>query len=110
MTRPAGSLELLFIHTILWGQEAGYRRFGLGMAPLSGLPDHHLASTWVRAGAFIYRHGEHFYNFDGLRAYKEKFAPEWEPRYLASPGGLALPRVLAQASALVSGGLRRLVG
>ncbi|MDC0363025.1 bifunctional lysylphosphatidylglycerol flippase/synthetase MprF [Halioglobus sp.] len=107
---PNGVMELLFIHTILWGQDAGYRCFGLGMAPLSGLPDHHLASTWVRAGAFIYRHGEHFYNFDGLRAYKQKFAPDWEPRYLASPGGLALPRVLAQASALVSGGLRRLVG
>ncbi|NQX90043.1 MAG: bifunctional lysylphosphatidylglycerol flippase/synthetase MprF [Halioglobus sp.] len=107
---PHGVMELLFIHTILWGREEGYRWFGLGMAPLSGLPDHHLASTWVRAGSFIYRHGEHFYNFDGLRAYKEKFAPDWEPRYLASPGGLALPRVLAQASALVSGGLRRLVG
>lgn len=106
---PNGVMELLFIHIILWGQAEGFQWFGLGMAPLSGLPDHQLASTWVRAGAFIYRHGEHFYNFDGLRAYKEKFGPEWDPRYLASPGGLALPRVLAQASALVSGGLRRLV-
>ena len=31
------------------------------------------------------------YNFQGLRAYKEKFDPVWEPRYLAYPGGFACP-------------------
>ena len=41
-----------------------------------------------------------FYNFQGLRAYKEKFNPMWEPRYLAYPGGLALPRILADVAAL----------
>jgi phosphatidylglycerol lysyltransferase len=56
-------------------------------------------------GAFLFRHGEHFYNFQGLRQYKEKFKPEWAPRFLASPGGLALPRVLANVSTLVSRGL-----
>jgi len=44
-----------------------------------------------------------------LRAYKEKFAPVWEPRYLAAPGGLALGRVLASAAGLISGGLRGVV-
>jgi lysylphosphatidylglycerol synthetase-like protein (DUF2156 family) len=37
----------------------------------------------------LFRHGEHFYNFQGLRAFKDKFDPIWEPRYLASLGGLA---------------------
>ena len=32
----------------------------------------------------------------------------WEPRYLAYPGGLALPRVLADVSALIAGGYRRI--
>jgi phosphatidylglycerol lysyltransferase len=43
-----------------------------------------------------------------LRAFKEKFHPIWEPRYLAYPGGLALPRILADISALIAGGYRRI--
>ena len=47
------------------------------------------------------------YNFQGLRAYKEKFHPVWEPHYLAYPGGLRLPRILADVSALVAGRLQQ---
>jgi phosphatidylglycerol lysyltransferase len=108
-TAPAGVMEYLFIQLLLWGKEQGYRRFNLGMAPLSGLQNRTLAPLWNRAGALLYRHGEHFYNFRGLRQYKDKFDPLWEPRYLASPGGLALPRVLANTAALISGGLRGVV-
>jgi phosphatidylglycerol lysyltransferase len=80
------------------------------MAPLAGLQHHRLAPLWNRFGALLFRHGEHFYNFQGLRAFKDKFDPVWEPRYLASPGGLALPRILANVAALVSGGLGGVVG
>ena len=57
----------------------------------------------------MFRHGEHFYNFGGLRDYKEKFNPDWEPRYLACPGGLALPRILLNVTALISGGIKGVV-
>ena len=63
------------------------------------------ADSADRGGATLFRHGEHFYDFQGLRAYKEKFEPVWEPRYLASPGGAALPFILANLTTLVSGGL-----
>jgi phosphatidylglycerol lysyltransferase len=53
--------------------------------------------------------GENFYNFQGLRQYKEKFDPVWEPTYLASPGGLVLPRILTNLATLISGGLRGVV-
>ena len=56
------------------------------MAPLSGIEDSPVAPLWSKVGRFVYGHGETFYNFKGLRAYKEKFDPEWEPRYLAYPG------------------------
>ena len=79
------------------------------MAPLSGLERRELAPLWSKVGAFLYRHGEHFYNFQGLREYKEKFDPVWQPRYLASPGGLALPRLLANVASLINGGLRGVV-
>ena len=51
-----------------------------------GLRARTLAPLWNRAGAFLFRQGEHFYNFQGVRQYKDKFDPVWEPRYLASPG------------------------
>jgi len=105
---PNGVMESLFVHLLVWGREQGYQRFGLGMAPLSGFEQSPVASLWNRLGAFIYEHGEPVYNFQGLRAYKEKFNPFWEPRYLAYPGGLRLPRILADISALVAGGYRRI--
>ena len=106
---PESVMEYLFLQLMLWGKQEGYHWFNLGMAPLSGLEDHALAPLWNRLGAFMFRHGEHFYNFQGLRRYKDKFDPEWEPRYLASPGGLALPRILTNIAALISGGLKGVV-
>ena len=53
----------------------------------------------------VFRHGEHFHNFRGLRQYKDKFAPLWRARYIAAPGGVALPGILVDISALISGGI-----
>ncbi len=106
---PHNVMEYLFVQLMLWGKREGYRWFNLGMAPLSGLEDRALAPLWNRVGAFIFRHGEHFYNFQGLRQYKEKFGPEWVPKYLACPGGLAVPRILANIATLVSGGMKGVI-
>jgi phosphatidylglycerol lysyltransferase len=105
---PRGAMDYLFIELMLWGRAQGYRWFNLGMAPLSGLEAHPLAPAWHRVGNFIFRHGEHFYNFEGLRRYKTKFDPVWEPRYLAARGGIALPRVLVDVSVLIAGGMKEL--
>lgn len=102
---PSGVMEFLFTEVMLWGREQGYAWFSLGMSPLSGFERHRLAPVWSRLGALVFRHGENFYNFRGLRDFKQKFDPVWEPRYLASPGGLALPLVSSQIAALISGGI-----
>ena len=102
---PPGVMEFLLIELMLWGKENGYQRFNLGVAPLSGIENRSLAPLWNRVGALLFSRGEPFYNFQGLRAYKEKFDPIWEPRYLASPGGLVLPRILTNVASLISGGL-----
>jgi len=107
---PKGTMDYLFAELFLWGASQGYRHFNLGMAPLSGLETHPLAPLWHRIGTLVYRHGEHFYNFEGLRAYKAKFKPEWKPKYLAAPRGLGLPTVLLDVSALISGGFKGLLG
>ncbi len=106
---PKGVMDYLFVELLLWGQAGGYSWFNLGMAPFSGMERRPLASNWNRLSGLVYRHGEHFYNFQGLRQYKEKFNPVWESRYLASPGGLLLPRILANVTSLISGGLTGVV-
>ncbi len=106
---PKGVMDYLFMGLLLWGQREGYHSFVMGTAPLSGLGDNEYAPLWYRLGYFVYSHGEDFYNFQGLRRYKEKFHPVWEPKYLACPGGLALPQILTDLSAVVSGGLRGII-
>ena len=107
---PRSTMDYLFVSLVLWGKEQGYRWFNLGMAPLAGLENRPHAPFWHRMGALVYQHGEHFYNFQGLRAYKEKFDPVWAPRYLASPGGIALPRILTNIATLISGGVKGVLG
>lgn len=111
---PKGVMDYLFVSLLQWSATQGYRSFNLGMTPLAGLMDPaltrpDLAPLWARAGTFLYGRGENFYNFQGLRGFKEKFSPVWEPRYLASPGGIALPRVLTNVATLIAGGVGGLV-
>jgi phosphatidylglycerol lysyltransferase len=101
-----GAMDFLFAELLLWGQREGFRWFSLGMAPLAGLEARPLAPVWYRLGAFAYKLGEHFYNFQGLRAYKAKFAPAWKPKYLATRGGLSVGPVLLDVAALVSDDVR----
>ncbi|MFD1786124.1 bifunctional lysylphosphatidylglycerol flippase/synthetase MprF [Sphingomonas floccifaciens] len=98
---PSGTMDFLFVHLALWAKARGYRRFSLGMAPLSGIADRRLAPAWARLAAFAFRHGERLYGFRGLRAYKDKFAPRWEPRYVAGPSGIGLLLALRDVTRLI---------
>jgi phosphatidylglycerol lysyltransferase len=94
-------MDFLFVELMLWGRVAGFRRFALGLAPLSGIDSRRTAPTWARIAGLMFRHGERFYGFRGLRAYKEKYAPIWAPRYIAGPQGLALVQSLRDLAALI---------
>ncbi|TAM11200.1 MAG: bifunctional lysylphosphatidylglycerol flippase/synthetase MprF [Nevskiaceae bacterium] len=106
---PRGVMDYLFIETALWACTRDYHWFNLGMAPLAGLEKHPLAPLWHKLGLLVQHYGEPFYNFDGLRRYKEKFGPEWRPRYLASPGGLRQARILLDTAALIAGGMKEVL-
>jgi phosphatidylglycerol lysyltransferase len=106
---PDGIMDFLFIEMMLWAKESGYKWFNFGMAPLSGIEDRALAPFWAHAGAFIFRYGEHFYNFQGLRHYKDKFNPQWRPKYLACHKGIMLPQILANTVTLISGDIKGII-
>ena len=106
---PAGIMDYLFVELMQWAKGEGYRWFNLGMAPLAGLQNRRQAPLWNRFGAMVFGRGERFYNFRGLQRYKDKFDPEWEPRYMAVPGGIALPMILTNVASLIAGGLTGVV-
>ena len=106
---PKGVVDFMLIECMLWGRAQGFRWFNLGMAPLSGLEEHALAPAWHKLGRMVQRYGETFYNFEGLRKFKQKFDPVWRPRYLAAPDGLAMAGALLDVTALISGGVRNVL-
>ena len=100
-------MEYLFIQSMLWGKENGFQWFDLGMAPLSGLQNRALAPLWHRLGSLIFKYGNHFYRLQGLRQYKDKFRPVWEPIYIATPGGFSLPETLLNLISLISSSYKK---
>jgi phosphatidylglycerol lysyltransferase len=106
---PNGSMEMLFVRLLLYFKQEGYAWFSLGMAPLAGLSENPAAPVWHRMGRAAYDHGEAFYNFRGLRAFKNKFDPQWSARYMAVAGGRSALLAIADVTVLISGGLRGVI-
>jgi phosphatidylglycerol lysyltransferase len=106
---PKLTMEFMMLGLILHYKTEGYQRFSLGMVPLSGLQPRRGAPLTQRLGSMVFRRGEHLYNFQGLRRFKDKFQPDWEPRYMAVPAGLDPLVALADTAALIAGGLTGLV-
>jgi phosphatidylglycerol lysyltransferase len=101
------AMEYLFVRLLFHFRGQGYRNLSLGMTPLSGFGAYPLACGWHRIARFLWSHGRRFYNFQGLHAFKGKFAPVWEPRYLVASGAFGPYFALADIAALIGGGIRR---
>lgn len=106
---PKLTMEFMMIGLILHYKNHDYARFSLGMVPLSGLQPRRGAPLTQRLGSMVFQRGEQLYNFQGLRRFKDKFQPDWEPRYMAVPAGLDPLVALADTAALIAGGLTGLV-
>jgi lysylphosphatidylglycerol synthetase-like protein (DUF2156 family) len=105
---PKNVMDYLFVEIIEWGREQGYEGFEFGMAPLAGLEDRPLAPIMSRVGRLLFERGEELYNFRGLRRYKDKYDPVWQPRYIAAPHKWAIPILMADVGLLSSGGVANL--
>lgn len=96
-------MDFLITSVLLWGKDGGYRTFNLGMAPLASVGEHRGAHQRERLASLVFRRGEQWYNFQGVRYYKQKFNPDWLPRYMAYEGAWEWPIALANVSALIAG-------
>lgn len=88
-----GTMDFLFVSLFLWARQQGYATFNLGMSSIAGPGDHNDDPAVERTIRFIVEHVSHFYNFKGIHEFKEKYHPEWSPRYLIFPGMASLPAV-----------------
>ena len=102
-------MRYLVTEFLLWAKAQGFNDFNLGMVPLSGIRTGTVAPLWNQIAGAVRVGGERYYNFRGLRAFKEWFHPEWEPSYLVSPGGIKRPVIVASVASLISGGPAGLV-
>lgn len=109
-----GTMEFLFISLFQWAKAHGYCSFNLGLSALSGVGEHTNDPMIERIMHFIYEHIDQFYNFKGLHAFKEKFHPEWSPRYLIYSGAanlaqswLAVIQADSGSNNILSGYLKR---
>jgi glycosyltransferase 2 family protein len=102
---PKNVMDFLFVELLLWGQAEGFGAFEFGVAPLAGLTGRPLAPVMSRLGRFVFEKGEEFYNFQGVRRYKDKYDPVWQPRYIAAPHKWTIPILLADVGLLSSGGV-----
>jgi len=101
---PAGSVALLLAELMLWGRGAGYATFDLGTVPQLGPDLRDEEPLWRRVAALPVRLALPDADAHALRRFKASFDPSWTPRWVASPGGMALPRIMADVGALIARG------
>ena len=85
-----GVMDFLIVSAATRLAAEGSQLLSLGMSPLAGDDDAAETSATSHVRRFLYTRLNRAYNFQGLHAFKAKFATHWEPRYLLYSGSLAL--------------------
>ena len=105
---PPGTMDYLFVELHEYARRQGYLYFNLGISPLGGVGKTRYARPSEKLARLAFEFGNRFYNYKGLRSFKEKFHPEWRSAYLAYPILTPLPMLLVDTAALIAGGYRRI--
>ena len=77
---PGWAMDFLMASLFSYLKTKGYRTLNLGLAPMTGLE--RAKSLPERALKFAYQRIKSFAHYHGLRAFKEKFATDWQNQYL----------------------------
>ncbi len=98
-----GTMEFLFVSMFQWAKDQGYGSFSLGLSAIVGVGEKPDDPKVEQALHTISEYVSRFYNFKGLHTFKEKFSPQWEPRYLVYPDPSSLPLILSTILKVHSG-------
>ncbi len=91
----SGMMDFFWVSMIQEFKDRHYNGFNLGLV-ISNI-DENPNDPRLNKGIIHYYNKFliQFYNFEGLRAYKKKFHPDWEPRYFVYSQIAVLPHVIA---------------
>ena len=87
-----GLMDFLFAKVLLDLKERGFRRFSLGMAPLSDVQGDSI-STDEAVVHWVMKRMPFLFRSDSLRRFKAKYADQWTPRYAVYHSRFDLPRL-----------------
>ncbi|HET7054994.1 MAG TPA: phosphatidylglycerol lysyltransferase domain-containing protein, partial [Thermomicrobiales bacterium] len=91
---PNGAMDALLVRLAEHLHDQGCTRLSLGMVPFADVGTDEEDPVLERALRLLVERMERFFSYRGLRLYKEKFHPIWEPRYLVYQSGVALPQIV----------------
>ena len=80
---PTNTMDFLFLRLMQQLAADGWDEFDLGLAPFSGLAK---GRTSERSLHLLYQYANRWFAFKGLRRFKEKFHPTWQPVYIVHNG------------------------
>lgn len=108
---PGGIMDFLILESMDHFKTEGVTEISLGNAPLANTEeDPSLLSREERRVKVIFDRFDRFYRYKALFAFKRKYHPAWQGRYLAYPPGTLLARIgLAVAAVHLPGGFRGLI-
>jgi phosphatidylglycerol lysyltransferase len=86
-----GTMEFLFVSALFWAKEKGYDSFSLGLSAIAGVGEEKGDPQTEKALHLLSTRLSRFFDFAGLRKFKDKFNPTWEPRYLIYDSPANLP-------------------
>jgi phosphatidylglycerol lysyltransferase len=93
--------DYLLLEVMLWSKEKGYKWFNLGTAPLLDADESPLAPFKDQMKEILSPYGNPVQLLD-IRKAKERFNPEWAPKYLAGSGNISLTVAFNNIRSLIS--------
>ena len=93
--------DYLLLEALLWARDQQYKWFNLGTAPLLDAEESPLAPFKDQLKEILSPYG-HAASLLDIRKDKERFNPEWSPKYLAASGNLPLAVAFNNIRSLVS--------
>lgn len=99
---PSGIMDKIFISLFQQAKEGGYELFDMGMAPLSNVGESKFSFAEEKIAHLIYEYGYHFYGFQGLKKYKNKYVTKWQPKYISFRKRSSIAFTLLQILAVVN--------
>lgn len=97
--------DYLLLEVLLWAKEKGIKYFNLGTAPLLDIEESPLGPFKDQVAEMLSPYA-HVLRLPDIRKEKERFNPEWAPKYLAASANLPLAVAFANTRALIARGNR----